>query len=83
MKVYDDSVYYKHRLSKNDSKMLDSINKASYKCKRCNRTVVINRQDRALCPDCGHWVYKSDELEFKYRLEQAILKEKQNGRNLD
>jgi rRNA maturation endonuclease Nob1 len=72
--MHEDSVYYRHRLSKSDDKLLDSIRNASYKCKRCGRTVVINKQDRALCPDCGHWVYKSDELEFKYKIKEAMIK---------
>ena len=70
----DDSVYYRHRLSKKDDRLLDSIRDASYKCKRCNKTVVINKQDRALCPDCGHWVYKTDALEFKYKIKEAMIK---------
>ena len=70
----DDSVYYKRKLNDFDGMVFNALNKMSYKCKKCNRTVVISRQDRALCPNCGHWVYKSDELEFKYKIKEAMIK---------
>ena len=66
--VYD----YKNR--NDDSKIFDDLNKYSYKCKRCNRTVIIAKRDRSMCPDCGHWVYKSDALEFKYKLQEEMKK---------
>jgi DNA-directed RNA polymerase subunit RPC12/RpoP len=72
--MHDDIEYYRQKMKKDDSKVFDSLNKMSYKCKKCNRTVVISRQDRALCPDCGHWVYKSDALEFIYKLREEMKK---------
>jgi hypothetical protein len=36
----------------------------------------LGNQDRGLCSHCGNWVYKSPELEFKYKLQEKIEKEK-------
>lgn len=74
----EDRFYYKYNLNKNDSLLLDSIRNSSYKCKKCNRSIIIATQDRALCPSCGHWVYKSDALEFEYKLREEMKKRRKD-----
>ena len=58
-----------------DTMFFNSIRMCSYKCS-CGKTVVISKQDRALCSECGHWVYKNKTLEFKCKLKEKQFKEK-------
>lgn len=60
---------------KEDTKRLNNYWKNKVKCK-CSHTFVLGNQDRGLCSHCGNWVYKSPELEFKYKLQEKIEKEK-------
>ena len=62
-------------------RLLEVMREISYKCP-CGKTVMISKQDRALCPDCGHWVYKTRELEFRYKMKERLFREKrkENGR---
>ena len=69
----------KSEIEKEMDRILDEMRKASYKCK-CGRTVLIANQDRALCENCGHWVYKSKALEFKYKLQENLIKERRNNK---
>lgn len=58
---------------KEDTKRLNELWSHKVKCK-CSHTFVLIKKDRALCSHCGNWVYRTPELEFKYK-----LKEKMNG----
>ena len=44
-------------------------------CKNCGRKRIVKMgRDRVLCDWCGHYIYKSDEIEFKYKMMEAIRK---------
>ena len=60
---------------KEDTKRLNELFKNKVKCK-CSHTFVLTVKDRALCSHCGNWVYRTPELEFKYKLQEKIEKEK-------
>ena len=46
------------------------LNDNSVKCK-CSHTMAIPFfKDRVLCNWCGNWVYRTSELEKKYKEEQ-------------
>ena len=43
-------------------------------CKKCGHSMVICKQEKALCEWCGHWVFKNEKAEFKYRMKERLLK---------
>ena len=62
---------------KEDTKRLKKYWEHRVRCK-CSHTFVIGNVDRALCSHCGNWVYKTPEIEFKYKLQEK-MKGKKNG----
>lgn len=43
-----------------------------YYCK-CGHSVIISpRKNKVLCNWCGHWVFKSEREEFKYRIGELM-----------
>ncbi len=59
--------------NKLDKKRLEHFTKQSVKCK-CGHTVFLNTHERLICTFCGHWVYKNDKIEFKYKMLENIKK---------
>lgn len=58
------------------NKVSDTLQKHSYQCKNCGRKEVIRfDMDRRLCSHCGHYIYKSDELERQYKFKENLMKE--------
>lgn len=44
------------------------------KCK-CGKSIAFSsRVDRIICDWCGHWCYKTPQLEFKYKLKERMIK---------
>lgn len=63
---------------KDMEKLSNSISSCKVKCD-CGHTVILAKQDVALCSWCGKYVFKNKEIEFKFRLkEQMIKKEREN-----
>ena len=60
---------------KEDTKRFNEISKNKVKC-NCSHTFILTKKDRALCTHCGNWVYRTPEIEFKYK-----LKDKMKGKN--
>lgn len=60
---------------KEDTKRLNELWKHNVRCK-CSHAFVLMKKDRALCSHCGRWVYRTPEIEFKYKLQ-----EKMKGKN--
>ena len=60
---------------KEDTKMLGEIWKHNVRCK-CSHTFVLMKKDRALCSHCGNWVYRTPEIEFKYKLKEKMKDDK-------
>ena len=60
---------------KDYQKLVDALAPHKYQCKICGRKEYIGvKRDRALCSHCGHYIYKSEALEFKYKVEEALRK---------
>ena len=54
---------------------LNTLTPHTYQCKHCGRKRIIKiNQDRVLCDHCGHYVYKSDKIEFRYKCMEALKK---------
>ena len=56
-------------------KYLDALVPYTYQCKICGRKRIIRyNEDRTLCDHCGHYIYKSDKIEFRYKCMEALKK---------
>ena len=52
------------------------------KCKHCGHSRLLGKRDKVICNWCGNYIFKDDETEFKYRMQEQRLKEKKYGRNI-
>ena len=54
---------------KNDKiqKITNAIIDNSVKCPCSHRVAIPPQVDRVICSWCGHWVYKSKEIEEEYK----------------
>ena len=56
-----------------DSKLLDEIQKYTRTCKHCGHRVrLTNQYKRAICQFCGNMVYLNEVDEFKEKLRRMI-----------
>ena len=56
-------------------KKFDSWTSATIKCK-CGHSIVMPNADRTICNWCNRWVYRTKAIEFKFKMKEAIIKEK-------
>lgn len=65
-------------MSYNDIKKYTSnLADIKYQCKKCGRKEVIGKnQEKKLCTHCGHYIFKNDLDEFKYRMKEGLKSEK-------
>ena len=47
------------------------ISKYRVVCK-CSHTIIMPNADRKICSHCGNWVYRTPEIEFKYKLQEKM-----------
>lgn len=52
---------------------------ATIKCE-CGHSIVMSKADRTICSWCGKWVYRTKEIEFKYKLRETINKKKRDNK---
>ena len=50
-------------------------------CKVCGHSRLLGNQDRVICNHCGHWIFKDEETEFKYRMQEQRIKERKESKN--
>ena len=50
------------------------ITKNSTACKCTHKIPIPPKLDRVICSWCGHWVYRTPELEEKYKEQEKRLK---------
>lgn len=66
----------------NDRTMKDienysKISEIKSKCKNCGCTKLLSHQiTKAICHNCGHYVFLNDQEEFKFRLLEAQKRNK-------
>lgn len=64
-----------------DEKMATVYRKATVYCK-CGHSIVMSaRREYKLCNHCGSLVFKNKKAEFKYRLNEAIAKNKRSEKS--
>lgn len=64
-------------LSEADSKRFTDISKFRVKCK-CGHTIIMSKAERTVCSHCGHYIYKTPAIEFRYKMKEKL----KNGRIL-
>lgn len=54
-------------------------------CENCGHRQPLKGRDKHICHHCGHMVFRNDKVKFKYRFNEARIKEKRksNGKNND
>ena len=58
------------------SRILNDITKSRIKCE-CGHSVLFpQKADRVICSWCGKYVYKNEQVEFKYKMKEKLYKEK-------
>jgi uncharacterized OB-fold protein len=45
----------------------------SIKCKTCGHT-ILPIVERGICNYCGHWFYRNNKIEFKYKMLESLRK---------
>jgi hypothetical protein len=69
-----DNAKREHLNFKEMDKKLNSLVNSTIKCK-CGHSIAMPNADRAICSWCKKWVYRTKEIEFKYKTKEAIIKE--------
>ena len=59
---------------KEDTKRFDEMNKLKVKCKCGHSEIIIKSVDRKICSWCKHWVYRTPQIEFKYKIKEKMLR---------
>jgi len=49
-------------------KIEEERNKYKVQCKCGTKTIIVNT-DRTICRGCGHWVYRTKQIEFKEKMK--------------
>lgn len=49
-------------------KLENERSKYKVQCKCGTKTIIVNT-DRAICRGCGHWLYRTKEIEFKEKMK--------------
>ena len=66
----------KNKKWRNDTKIFNSYSNFSYKCS-CGHTVIMtNKVEKTICSYCGNYTFKTKEDEIKYRMQEAIKRNK-------
>jgi len=61
----------------NEYKENQAIDKLKITCKCGKRKVIPSYVDRLICDWCGHWIYRTKAIEFKYKLKEENKKRKE------
>ncbi len=70
-----DSKRYDLSTFKDIEKLSEEITNTTIKCK-CSHSIVMPNAERTICRWCGEYVYRTPEIEFKYKMKEAIIKER-------
>lgn len=50
----------------------DELDKIKYICKCGHRVIIPKSMDKRLCDWCNHYVFKSKQDEFNYRMKEKM-----------
>ena len=57
-------------------KLMNEQQKAKITCSCGHRVLIGNKRDRIICTWCKNHVFKNKEIEFRYRMQESMLKER-------
>lgn len=66
---------------KEDTKMFEELYKYRVICK-CSHVVTMKHADRMICTHCGEWIYRTPEIQFKYKMMGLLNKEENNDNEI-
>ena len=64
-----------------DTKKFNDMLKYRVICK-CSHSILIPKADRTICSHCGRWVYRTPQIEFKYKIKGFLIKEEKNDNQI-
>ena len=65
------------RTEEEDDRLFEAFSKYKVKCKHCDHSAVLPvNKDKKLCTWCGNYIFRTPEIEFKYRLNQELKRKK-------
>lgn len=54
-----------------EDRLAEEKNKYKVKCK-CGTKTVMTNADRTICRGCGHWLYRTKEIEFREKMKEKL-----------
>jgi DNA-directed RNA polymerase subunit RPC12/RpoP len=61
-------------------KEISTLSSEQSKCKKicsyCGSRRLLGMQDKVVCKECNHYIFKDGRTEFKHRLKEEMIKEK-------
>ena len=68
---------YKRTVKLKDiQKLQDSATENRVLCSNCGHSMLLGGNDKMICYNCGVYVFKDKETEFKYRLNEQLYRKK-------
>ena len=61
---------------KSDTKLFEEQQKAKITCECGHRVLMGTKKDRIICSWCKNYVYKDKATEFRYKMQERMLKER-------
>ena len=52
-------------------KLEEELSKYKIQCK-CGTKTVMTDADRTICRGCGHWIYRTKQIEFKEKMKNEL-----------
>ena len=60
---------------KQDHILFDALSKMRVLCKCSHSVFIPNYLDRVICSYCGNWVYRTQQIEFQYKIKERLKKD--------
>ena len=61
--------------------LCQELSKTRVYCAHCGHSVVMGSRDYKLCSWCNNMVFKNQKEEFKYRMNEKLIREKRRIKN--
>lgn len=68
--------YIKEFHTEKDMEKIETARTKNKKKCKCGHIVVMASADRMMCNWCGSWIYRTPEIEFRYKLMKKLKENK-------